>query len=357
MEQEKNFDIRAKIKPALKIAGFAVLTLIVVCVAFVFIGSLIGSMRGTHGIESGGDYGYSGIQSSQVSNLDSKFAPATAPEFNAATPGLSLRNAEISTENEDGGDLASAGSAAEQFEMDEYRALIETGQPGKTCAAVSGLKPREDVIFESASEYDKGCSYSFKAKRGSADEILAVIKGLNPKELVNNTYTVEQQVQDYTSEIDILQKKLASIDDTLSKAVDAYDEVMKLATNVKDAESLASVINSKISAIEQMTRQRINISSRLDNIQRSKAQQLDRLDYTYFYVSVTDSSLIDVKGIRDSWNAAVKNSILQVNETIQNISVNLVALLFAILQYALYALVILLVAKYGWKLGKRIWRE
>ena len=186
---------------------------------------------------------------------------------------------------------------------------------------------------------------------------MGIIKKLNPKELTGNTYTIQGQVDDYTSEIDILQKKLAAIDETLSKAMSSYDEVAQVATSAKDADSLAHVIDSKLSTIERMSQERININTRLDQIQRDKALQLDRLEYTNFSVTIYDGGFVDWKNLKDSWKAAVKLTINQINQTIQNISINLVGFLFSLLQYILYALILLIVAKYGWRMVKQIWQD
>lgn len=342
----KKLDLKAK--PILKLAGLAVVALIVVYIAFMLIGSLFVFMGSSYRLQTGS------TASQGLSSNYSKSAPGmTAMDMSA--PSLSIRNAEQSSESAYYQNNAPSGDAAEQFEVTEYRAQIKSRQTGETCGAVGSLKSRQDVIFETAREFDKGCNYTFKVRKDSTEEILAVIKELKPKELVGNTYTIQGQVEDFTSEIDILQRKLASIDDTLDKAIGAYDEVTKLATNVKDAESLAKIIDSKISAIERLTQQRISVNSQLDQIRRTKVLQLDRLDYTYFSVSVSDDSFIDSQSLKDAWNSAIKSFVGQINQTAMNLSINLASLLFTLLQYAVYAIILLFIAKYGWKLAKNIW--
>src|SRR3989339_753836 len=133
------------------------------------------------------------------------------------------------------------------------------------------LKPREDVIFENASEYEKNCNYSFKVKRDSVKEILSIIESLDPKELNENTYTIKRLIEDYTSELEILQKKLNSIEETLNNAINAY--------------------------------------------------------------------------VRD------------INKIAQDITINLAALLFLILEYIIYLFIVLIVVKYTWKLARNIWKK
>ena len=342
----------SKTKRVLKIAGLAVLGLAVIYVAFTVLGSFFASLPS--------------FQNQQINHGFSNYAPSSNSDVESGIPmpqslGLS-KSLDLSQRNvapsaaESSYSAGGSGSAdAEQYETTAYNVSYQTEQLKKTCAAIAGLKSRQDVVFENASEYNTDCEYVFKVQRDKTNEILDILKNLKPKELATRTYTVQQQVQDFTNEITILQDKLASVDDTLSKATADYDAVSEMATKEKDVDSLAKIIDDKINTIQQLTQERIDINSQLDQIQQTKAQQLDTLNYTEFDVTVTDNSFVNWQDIKDSWNAAVKYSISNINQTVQNMSVSLVAFLFTLVQYAIYALILLLVAKYGWKLIKHIW--
>lgn len=256
---------------------------------------------------------------------------------------------------DDGGGIA--GDAAENYETAEYRVNYESRDLEKTCAAVGGLKPRPEVIFENAVESDEYCRYTFKVQRAKAEEILGFLKGLGPKDVTENIYTIQERLEDYTGQIDILEKKLAVIDDTLNRANAAYDEVSGLATEQNDAETLSKVINNKINTIKQLTQERLNTAAQLEQLRRSKSLQADKLDYTYFNVYARDNSYIDWQNVKDSWQTAVKNAVGGLNRIIQSISVNLAIFLLEILQYAIYGAVLLIAAKYFWKAAKAIWKK
>ncbi len=249
------------------------------------------------------------------------------------------------------------GSDAEAYEVTDYRARIETRRLEDTCAAVSGLKDRDDVIFESASRYDRGCDYTFKVKIGSAAEILGFINSLDPEELSENTRTIKNRVDDFTNQTQILENKLAAIDETLSKAISAYDEVTTLATQARDAGSLAKIIDSKVNIIERLTQERINISTQLDQIGRLKAEQLDRLEYTYFYLNIWENKYFDGESLKESWRAALREFVQDINSIFQDISVNLIVWIMLVIQYLLYFFILLLAAKYVWQFAKYIWRR
>ena len=346
MKFPNNFEL----KPAniLKIVGLGLVFIIIIVVGFRLVGSTFSSFAP--------EYSLKGVTSQGMMALSTK--ADVSEDYARDSVGLSYQNVVTSNSEmvpADGGLVM--GDDAEDFEVSEYYANIETRNLEKTCQEVAALKSREDVIFESANEYEKSCSYTFKVKHGSVEEILAVIKDLDPKELNESTYTIKKLVDDYTSELEILEKKMASIDDTLNNAVKSYDNITSLATRVQDVETLAKIIDSKIGVIERLTQERININAQLERLTRSKAEQLDRLEYTYFNVYVLENKYINGQDLKDSWKAELKSFVRDVNSIVQDITINLVTLLLLILQYIIYLFIILVVAKYGWKFTKYIWKK
>ena len=247
------------------------------------------------------------------------------------------------------------GDDAEEFEVTEYSATVETRNKEETCASVADLKSRSYVVFESANDSDGGCNYTFKVRHANVEEILTFVKGLDPKDLNENTYTIKNQVDDFTSETEILTKKLASIDETLESALAAYDDIQRLATQSQDASARARVIDSKIQLGERLSQERININEQLDRYARMKTEQLDRLEYTYFYISVYEREFIDGDGIKDSWKESIRMFFHDLNTIAQDLTVNLVLLLVMAVQWILYVLILVVIAKYVWKAVKYIW--
>ena len=90
---------------------------------------------------------------------------------------------------------------------------------------------------------------------------------------------------------------------------------------------------------------------------RVKSEQLDRLEYTYFSVNVSENKYIDTQDLKDSWKATLRQFVQTLNRIAQDITVNLVVFLFFVLQVAIYLAVVLLVAKYGWKWARKIWKK
>lgn len=250
-----------------------------------------------------------------------------------------------------------AGDTAEAFEVKSYDVIIESRDFLQTCASLADLKAKDYVIFQNANEHDRGCDYAFKVKNANVEEILGLLKSFDPKEFSQNTYTIQQLITDYTSEVELLEKKGKSIDETLANAIKAYDEITDVATRSQNAESLARIIDSKIQIIERLTQQRISINAQLDQLSRAKAEQLDRLAYTTFHVNVYESKFVDGEELKDSWKAAIRDFVRNINKTVQDVTINLIALMFVAMQFVLYFFILLFVAKYVWRLAVKVWKK
>ncbi len=286
------------------------------------------------------DYGYA----SKGYTVDS--------ETSLSMPNLSVRN--VLPVPMPGG---TTGSDAEEYEVTDYNAYIETRRLEDTCQEIVGLKALDYVIFENSQESERNCSYTFKVEHLFVEDVLAFIEDLNPRDLSENSYTIKRQIDDYTNEEEILKNKLDSIEATLKSATAAYDEITRLATRTQDVATLAKIIDSKIQIIERLTQERINTAERLDRISRSKADQLDRLDYTYFTVNVSENTFIDGEYLKDSWKAAVRDFIRTVNQIFQDVTINLLAFLLFVIQAAIYIFIVLMVAKYGFKYAKDLLKK
>lgn len=326
-----------------KLLSIGLLTIILLVVIFTVISNLFGPAFS----RIGGD---SMVSSKYASSRNTLFGGA-AYEADYAEPSLSARNI-IPSPNS-----GIIDENAEEFEVKEYNAYIETRNLEKDCQVITNLKQRTDVIFINARTSDNNCYYAFKVKNNTLDEILTIINDLNPRDLNEQVYTIQQIVEDYTSQLDILEKKLASIDETLTNAVSAYDEIASIATSSNDAQSLSQIIDSKIRIIERLTQEKINISTQIEQLNRSKADQLSRIDYTQFSVNITENKYIDSDQIKDSWKFAVKNVVRDINEIAQDLTINLLTLILLIIQYVLYLFIILVVLKYCFKFGKYIWKK
>ncbi len=249
----------------------------------------------------------------------------------------------------------SIGEDGEDFEVTQYYASFETHKKERVCDALVALKVRPEVIFESSNLHDAGCDFTFKVARPAVAEVLETLKGWRPREINENTHTIQKEVNDFTSEQEILEKKLIAIDETLESSLAAYEDITALATKTENADALTRIIDSRVGIIERLTQERISISAQLDRLSRAKASELDKLIYTYFSVTVYENRFLDPEHIKDSWKEALRLFVFNVNATIQDLTIGLLSSLFVLLQYLVYIAILLVVAKFGWRYAKQFW--
>lgn len=253
-----------------------------------------------------------------------------------------------------GNDYAT-GSDAEDFEIKEYNGTIKTRRLEDVCNIIGQLKSREDVIFETADQSKKSCYFRFKVEKAITEEIVTIIEALKPESFSARIQTIKKMIEGYDDELDILTKKLASIEETLTNAQSAYDELTRLATRKSDVESLTKIIDSKLKLIEKLSNERLNTKERIDRLSKSKAEQVDRLNYTFFNIHVNEDLLVDFDTIKDSWRYEVKRFVSNFNEMIQGVTVHLMTYILRFIQVMIYFFLSLFLLKGVWFVVKRIW--
>lgn len=250
----------------------------------------------------------------------------------------------------------STGDTGENFEIREHSATLRTYELEETCAKITDLKKLDYVVFENANQAEKSCYYNFKVKRENEAEILEMVKSLDPETFNTNINVIKKVIDDFDSELDILDKKLKSIEETLMQAQNAYDELQKMATQEKDIESLAKIIDNKLNLIDRLTQQRIEIRTEIDRYNKAKGEQLDRLQYVYFNLNIYEDLIIDFEEIKQVWKNEIQNFFRNVNTMLQNISINLVEYILRFVIVSVYFFISLGLLKLVWIATKRIWK-
>ncbi|MCK5615150.1 hypothetical protein KAR91_75500 [Candidatus Pacearchaeota archaeon] len=332
----KNFDW--SFKSIAKIVGLALLGIVVFMIVIALIAfSFRTIFQGTNNYEQAyyNDYDRDGVMMESVGSsvFNAKLSMPPIPE-----PGFST------------------GDDAENFEVKTYNGTIKTRKLDQTCGKIEDLKSRDEVIFETSNRNEDSCNFSFKVKKESEAEILEVIEKLKPENLNQNTQTIKGTIEAYDKQLEILEKNLISIEETLEKAQDAYDEVGALATRKQDVESLATIIDNKLKLIERLTNERIQIKGQIDRYNQNKADQMERLNYSFFNINVYKDLIFDWKEIKDSWKWELKALVRNVNEVIQGISVNLITYMIRFAQVAIYFFISVFLLKFAWMATRRIWQ-
>lgn len=333
----KNFDW--SFKSIAKVIGMVILGIIALTVVISLISFSVKTIFGTASYKNYNEYDYVmekgavGYDMARTSSMMPQIAMPPIPEPEYTT-----------------------GKDAEEYEVKEYYGTIKTRKLDDTCAVISDLKIRKDVIFESSDKNKESCSYRFKVEKEITNEIVEIIEKLKPENFNASVQTIKGTIERYDDELDILNKKLTSIEETLEMAQSSYDEISRLATRQQDAETLAKIIDSKLNLIEKLSNERLNVKERIDRFNQNKADQLDRLNYTFFNINIYKDLIFDWKEIKDSWKYETKQLVRNVNEVFQGISLHLATYLVRFVQVVIYIFISLFLLKFVWIGIKRVWK-
>ncbi len=255
----------------------------------------------------------------------------------------------------------STGGSAENYEAVSYNAQIKTRNIEQVCDNVESWKPLDYVVFENARRHDDWCRYRFKVEREHVNGVVTAVKALDPDEFSATTESMKKQLVRYDGQLSILLRKQDILESTLKDATNAYDQLVTLATRVEDVESLTKIINSKLGAIERLTKERVTLSQQIDSLARQSAELSDRVEYVYFSISVDRYVIFDISSIKDSWVYQVRSFVHDINETVQSLTIGLVSMLAKLLltltYVAIIGYVILFVLRYAWYFSKSFWKE
>lgn len=243
------------------------------------------------------------------------------------------------------------------FEIKEYRATVETANLDEACSQIETLRTVEGVIFENANRNDDACFYSFKIEKEDEAQAVAIIESLDPKDFNESVYTIKKVIENYDTELSILESKLGSVEQMLSEAESQYGEFQKLAAKEGDVESLASIFDSRLKYVNQFNSERTRIIEQIQRYNKNKSDQLERLLYSTFTVNIYEDKIVDFEQIGDSWKYELERFVKDANEVVQDVTLNLGIFLMRAFEVALYFFVGLFILKFAWVGAKRVWHS
>ncbi len=246
---------------------------------------------------------------------------------------------------------------AESYETRDYSVSYQKRNIENICNTFNELKPLEYVVFQNSNISDTSCNFRFKVEVEREEEIIAIIKSLDPKDFNVNTFTLERTITNNRNEIAILERKIKMLDSLLERAQDKYTALR----NTDNATALVQAINNEINLIERVTNQKLSAQSRIDRLTNRNITQEERVDYSQFNISISEKKFIDWSGIGDQWKFAFEKFVSSLSESVQGLSIGLIMFIFNLAKFVIFlSLVVVTVVattKFLWIISKRIWKR
>lgn len=362
----KNFDW--SVGSVMKVFGIGMLSLVALSVGFTILGALLSFGQRTISMinPSYGELSYSSARGMSAPSMMMQKVANYAPmgggmmaeesysvAADMAMPGMPGMSQMMPMPQVNG------SRNAELYQRAGYNASYETRKFKETCAAIEDLKPLSYVLFDSASNGERYCSYSFRVEKEKTDEVVAKLKELDPKEWNVSIESVAQGIENTSDRVDILKRRLASIEATLNEAEAAFTRLSALATQNARVTDLTNIITQKLSMVERLTNEKLSLEEQIRQYSGSKDDQMEVTTYSHFSVSVSKWNAVDWQSLKDSWKYKVQETLRSMSDTVGSILLTIPALILTFIWYGLiFALTILsftVFAKYMLKAVKSIW--
>lgn len=225
---------------------------------------------------------------------------------------------------------------SELYQHTGYSASYETNKVQETCTTIEDLRPLPYVYFDTSSQGERSCAYTFRVDHDHADEVVAKLKALNPKDWSVNAYTVAQNIENYQDRAQELERRLASIDQTLKEAEAAFSKLTIEATQSGRVSDLTAIITERLSTVERLTNEKLSLEDQIHQLSGNSSDQIDETKFAYFTVSVSKWSYIDWQSIKDGWRSKLQSTIWDMNETLAAIVLSIPSFILTLVWYALY---------------------
>lgn len=338
----KNFDWSAT--SILKVSGIALATLVALSVGLTIFGVLLSFGQRTISSITPQGYGSTGA----MARLD---APSMMQKVaNYAPMGGGMRDMDMAEESYAGADMVMSAPGmmmappmpsingsrnAELYQREGYSASYETRKFKETCTAIEELKPLSYVLFDSANSAERYCAYSFRVEKDKTEEVVAKLKALNPKDWNVSIDSVAQGIENTGDRVDILKRRLASIDETLNEAEAAFARLSALATQNARVTDLTNIITQKLSMVERLTNEKLSLEEQIRQYSGGKDDQIEETTYSHFSVSVSKWSAIDWQSLKDSWKYKIQSTLRDISDTLASILLTIPALVLTFIWYGL----------------------
>jgi hypothetical protein len=365
----KNFDW--SMGSIMKVSGMALVGLVALSVGLTIFGALLSFGQRTVQTIAGNGYSMNGSRFAMSQRIAPSYAmPVSAPM--GMEGGMGMMGEKMAYGTDSGmpvmADMMIAppqmpqvnGSQnAELYQKEGYSASYETRNFTDTCGQIEALKPLEYVLFDSANQAARYCTYAFRVRKAHTEEIVTKLKALNPKEWNVSVQSVAQNIEDSGDRIQILKRRLASTEGTLTEVEQSFGRLSVLATQNGKVADLTTIITQKLAMVERLTNEKLSLEEQIRSMTGGKGDQIKETEYSHFSVSVSKWSAVDWQSLKDNWRNRIQSTLYEMSETLSWILLAIPALVLTLLWYALMAGMFLaggtLFVKYMWKLILKIW--
>ena len=244
----------------------------------------------------------------------------------------------------------------EQFETTDYRISGQLREFETFCDYLSELKADERFDFSSLSSSLNNCQATFFTKEEYANQALQNLGSFAGVQTTRTTQSVTRHREQIQSRTSIVQQQLQSVTETLIEAESAYNEIADFARAQRDTETYSHAITEKLRQVDQLTQRKISLTSQLDSLAQQSADLNQKIGVIEINVYVNRAHLLNPDKTARAWGDAKELLTDTWNQFGIWLTVYLGVFILFVLQWSVYLIILIVLARFGYKLARKIWR-
>lgn len=259
-------------------------------------------------------------------------------------------------------DAAWAPIPSDAYDIKSYSVNIDSSDIETECKEIfSGLN-KEYIKKDSINQSKHYCSFNVKVLKWKEDDFIAFLQTFTVKDLSTNISNIVKSYTNLSDKIDETSKNLSGIEMQIEQTKINYDELRNSlknkAVNAESIDALNKLILNKSELISKFSKEREELKDRLTAYQQQKADYDEQIQYINFAIFVSEKIIFDRENIKEWWHNDYKQLVMTLNDTIRNLSVNLVSFLLKTINIVVYVVLstflVLIWGKWLYKMGRRI---
>jgi hypothetical protein len=332
-------------KDVFKFLGIGILTLVFLSIFFAVLSFVFTGISENFLGRSSPSYDYSAQKSYSNTMRSDIDGLGTANVAEPAAPGMPA--------------TAPAESA---FEIKTYDARIRSANPESDCQAFLAGVDKSYVQVKNVSSDKDSCSFSFLVKKEKEADFIAYLRTYRLDDLATRIENIKKSYSTVADRVAELQKRLTENDALLASTQAQYDQLWEAlkskSVSADSIDALNRIITNKADLISKFSKERVSIMDEIDALNKAKADYDEQLANVAFSVYFQKYSLFDWQNVKDQWFADFRELGTTFDDTIRNLTVNLVSFLLKALNVAVYLVlggfILLAGGKALYRMGRRI---
>ena len=270
-----------------------------------------------------------------------------------------MRKDEVNLQSSEYGfrNAASTPVQSRDYDVKTYSVTIDSDEVKKDCQNILASLGATSIKKESVSIGERSCTFSIKVRKGNEQDFISFLKAFDIKDMNNNISNIIKTYTSLTQKIEETKKRLAEVEVLLETSKSSYDELWNSMKNAplkpESIDALNRIILNKSELISKFSQQRAELKDTITMYEKQKAEGDEDIGYVGFSIFVRENVLIDFSSMKSVWRSDMRSFLLTMNETIRDITINLLSFILKTISVAIYVVIVLFAIVFSVKLAWR----